>query len=733
MEMEAVKKKASKKSIRAAQEREPDQEPAAGPSHQNVLPSTSQQAHPSTSQRTTRGLPRTYQPEPNELMQILASPKPSPARDPYRNLRSILDRQKGNFAGFKSAHDTAVRNAKTHFEALKSGKLTPEQAKKSLQAIEKNEELAAKFKNLMAASTLTHIIVGKTLGEIPKSEIETGPAATVVTKNEADAKTSTATTAVKHPALEPQEEILSEEQSKKVKDEESKQQLEAERREWVASEAARHVNEERERKYEIDEANRARKGEEEQQKYEERAARGAEYEDFRREQFARLEEERAEDTQRRDQKAAEHQAYLQSLKADTTEELREKAKRQLQQEGTEEPNSFLIDARVTQNRIERLKSDLKEVENDIASGMRHGIAKDLSAFRSNFVTARTELYLNILTQIDQMKELKEQLDSMAQTHDENTAEAATEESTPEQTEAEQAAPGAEEDFELIRELGSGQYGTVYYAKTRDGKELAIKVLKVQAGQPEALAAHAKEVAMMKRLNERLRKDLQYSPYVSKMTGHGITKNGEPYIAFEYIPGKALKEYMKENNPTFTERVGFMRDVLYAQRHFREADIARLDLHANNIMITPDGSGYRAVLIDYGLSQSVTTPPPGSSEPFEPFARSQKDTAEARAVINMLLHPEIAREFDYAVDTIFLNTYGDGTAIESAIENAAKEGIDDAEQVVASLVKSLRKDYPSRGDLKGYAKEKAFNFSTAFSDILEKVDSLRSTRPGPQTP
>src|SRR6185436_19171092 len=84
-------------------------------------------------------------------------------------------------------------------------------------------------------------------------------------------------------------------------------------------------------------------------------------------------------------------------------------------------------------------------------------------------------------------------------------------------------------FELVREAGSGGMGRVFEAIDREGgARVAVKLLARLADR----ARFAAEVEVLERLAH---------PAIVRYIRHGVTRDGEPYLAMEWLVGESLSQ------------------------------------------------------------------------------------------------------------------------------------------------------------------------------------------------
>lgn len=141
-------------------------------------------------------------------------------------------------------------------------------------------------------------------------------------------------------------------------------------------------------------------------------------------------------------------------------------------------------------------------------------------------------------------------------------------------------------------LGSGGMGSVHLVvRDADGLRAALKLLHVGlALSPAGVRRFQSERRLLARLDH---------PGIARLIDGGVTEDGLPYLVLEYVEGRALDRFAREENLDVRARVRLFRGVCaavaYAHRHL----IVHRDLKPANIVV--DASG-RARLLDFGIAK-----------------------------------------------------------------------------------------------------------------------------------
>ena len=148
-------------------------------------------------------------------------------------------------------------------------------------------------------------------------------------------------------------------------------------------------------------------------------------------------------------------------------------------------------------------------------------------------------------------------------------------------------------YRVIEKIGSGGMGEVYRAHDDQlERDVALKVLPAGTIADEAARKlFRKEALMLAKLNH---------PSIATIHEFG-SQDGLDFLVMELIPGKSLKEILKEGPvpENQLQRLGLQVAEGLAAAH--EQGIIHLDLKPANIMITSDG---RLKILDFGLAKLV---------------------------------------------------------------------------------------------------------------------------------
>ena len=180
-----------------------------------------------------------------------------------------------------------------------------------------------------------------------------------------------------------------------------------------------------------------------------------------------------------------------------------------------------------------------------------------------------------------------------------------------------SALGRIDQYELVRELGGGGFGTVYLARdTVAGIEVAVKglppIIKNNAEELErirenfALVSHLHHPYIAAALHLQLARDVSYLDESVKQKLRVLP--GDTLMVMEYAPGVTLSKWRKQfpgGIVPLEDALQLVWQVAQALDYAHEQHIIHRDIKPSNIMVEtkPDGEVV-ARLLDFGLAAEV---------------------------------------------------------------------------------------------------------------------------------
>eukprot|EP00499_Haloplacidia_sp_CaronLabIsolate_P013222 CAMPEP_0196773852 /NCGR_PEP_ID=MMETSP1104-20130614/3024_1 /TAXON_ID=33652 /ORGANISM="Cafeteria sp., Strain Caron Lab Isolate" /LENGTH=361 /DNA_ID=CAMNT_0042144003 /DNA_START=36 /DNA_END=1117 /DNA_ORIENTATION=+ len=149
-------------------------------------------------------------------------------------------------------------------------------------------------------------------------------------------------------------------------------------------------------------------------------------------------------------------------------------------------------------------------------------------------------------------------------------------------------------YQLGGRLGSGAFGTVYRAQSREtGEEFAVKVINKARVNPGELKRLREEAELLQRLNH---------PNIIKFEAF-FESSTKAYIVMELAGGGELFEVIGESG-RFSEKEAsdIMRSLLGAVAHMHKEGVIHRDLKPENILMTDRDNPGSIKVADFGLSK-----------------------------------------------------------------------------------------------------------------------------------
>ncbi len=152
-------------------------------------------------------------------------------------------------------------------------------------------------------------------------------------------------------------------------------------------------------------------------------------------------------------------------------------------------------------------------------------------------------------------------------------------------------------YKLIERIGEGGMGAVWVASQAQPikRKVAVKLIKAGMDSAQVLArfeAERQALAMMDH------------PNIARVLDGGMTTQGRPYFAMEYVKGVPLTEYCDQAKLSVKERLELFLPICHAVQHAHQKGIIHRDLKPSNILVCLfDGKPVPKV-IDFGLAKAM---------------------------------------------------------------------------------------------------------------------------------
>ncbi|MEM1094904.1 MAG: serine/threonine-protein kinase [Bacteroidota bacterium] len=156
-----------------------------------------------------------------------------------------------------------------------------------------------------------------------------------------------------------------------------------------------------------------------------------------------------------------------------------------------------------------------------------------------------------------------------------------------------AVPTRVGPYEVVRLLGEGGMGVVYLARRADAQfeqQVALKMMQRHATSERMRARFLAERQLLARLQH---------PHIARLLDGGVTPDGTPYFAMEYVDGLPIHRYCDTHRLSIDARLQLFQTVCDAVQYAHQNLIVHRDLKPGNILVTADGT---VKLLDFGIAK-----------------------------------------------------------------------------------------------------------------------------------
>jgi hypothetical protein len=153
--------------------------------------------------------------------------------------------------------------------------------------------------------------------------------------------------------------------------------------------------------------------------------------------------------------------------------------------------------------------------------------------------------------------------------------------------------------ELVSKLGEGGFGNVWLAERRQPfvRQVALKIVKLGMDSASVVARFEQERQALAVMNH---------PNVAKVLDGGLTPQGRPYFAMEFVKGEPITDFCDRQRLPIRRRLSRFTQVCAAVQHAHTKGIIHRDLKPGNILVATGEGGTGVVkVIDFGIAKALT--------------------------------------------------------------------------------------------------------------------------------
>ncbi|XP_074295613.1 LEAF RUST 10 DISEASE-RESISTANCE LOCUS RECEPTOR-LIKE PROTEIN KINASE-like 1.2 isoform X2 [Silene latifolia] len=283
---------------------------------------------------------------------------------------------------------------------------------------------------------------------------------------------------------------------------------------------------------------------------------------------------------------------------------------------------------------------------------------------------------------------------------------------------------ATDNFDESKELGDGGFGTVYYGKLKDGREVAVKRL---------YEKNYKRVEQF--MNEvQLLTCLRHHNLVS-LYGCTSHHSRELLLVYEYVSNGTVADHLygnkaKDGSLSWSVRLKIATETANALCYLHASDIIHRDVKTNNILLD---SSYSVKVADFGLSRlfpndvtHISTAPQGTPGYLDPEygecyqLTNKSDVYSFGVVLVELISSLPAIDFDRHRHEINLSNYA-----MTRIQRCAFEELVDPKLGFSSDEK-VRRMTTSVGELAFQCLQHDKEFRPSMDEVLKILKTIQST-------
>ncbi len=149
-------------------------------------------------------------------------------------------------------------------------------------------------------------------------------------------------------------------------------------------------------------------------------------------------------------------------------------------------------------------------------------------------------------------------------------------------------------YKVVKLIARGGMSDVYLAERSDGqfqRQAVIKILRKELVSENHIKLFYAEREILSSLEH---------PNIARLYDAGI-EDDRPYFVLEYVDGKPITEFCKENNYSLKHKIELFKQVTTAIEYAHRNLIVHRDVKPDNIFVKPDGT---VKILDFGIAKVI---------------------------------------------------------------------------------------------------------------------------------
>ena len=153
------------------------------------------------------------------------------------------------------------------------------------------------------------------------------------------------------------------------------------------------------------------------------------------------------------------------------------------------------------------------------------------------------------------------------------------------------------DYEILSLIGTGGMGEVFLAQDRAlQRRVALKLVRGGMDSDDIVRRFKREEFLLASLNH---------PNIAQLYGSGISAEGVPFFAMEFVEGTRVDHYCMEQRLSIPARLELFRKICGAIHYAHQHLVVHRDIKPSNIVVTTEGE---PKLLDFGIAKLLNPDP-----------------------------------------------------------------------------------------------------------------------------